>query len=81
LGNIYSAQFYNTARKEIKDFDAIVMKGELTKIKEWLSGKIYKYGKLLEPSEILKQVTGEEINSKYLTDYLENKYTDIYKLS
>jgi carboxypeptidase Taq len=81
LGNIYSAQFYNTARKEIKDFDTIVMKGELIKIKEWLSERIYKHGKLLEPSEILKQVTGEEINSKYLTDYLENKYTDIYKLS
>jgi len=81
LGNIYSAQLYNTARKEIKDFDAIVMKGELIKIKEWLSEKIYKHGKLLEPSEIIKQVTGEKINSKYLTDYLEKKYTDIYKLS
>lgn len=81
LGNIYSAQFYNTARKEIKDFDVLVEKGELIKIKDWLSEKIYKYGKLLEPSEILKQVTGEEINSKYLTDYLENKYKGIYKLS
>ncbi|KUO71124.1 MAG: peptidase M32 [Clostridia bacterium BRH_c25] len=80
LGNIYSAQFYNTAKKEIKDFDALVEKGELIKIKEWLSEKIYKYGKLLEPAEILKEVTGEEINPKYLSDYLENKYKVIYKL-
>lgn len=80
LGNIYSAQFFNTARKEIKDFDALIEKGELIKIKEWLSEKIHKHGKLLEPAEILMQVTGEEINPKYLIDYLENKYKEVYKL-
>lgn len=80
LGNIYSAQIYNTARKEIDDFDALIENGELIKIKEWLSEKIHKYGKLLEPAEILMQVTGEEINPKYLIDYLENKYKKIYNL-
>ncbi len=80
LGNIYSAQLYNTARKEIGDFDGLVRKGELTNIKEWLSEKVHKHGKLLEPSEIIKQVTGEDINSKYLVEYLENKYKGIYNL-
>jgi len=80
LGNIYSAQFYNAAQKEIKDFDALIENGELTKLKEWLSDKIYKYGKLLEPAEILMQVTGEEINPEYLIDYLENKYKEVYNL-
>jgi carboxypeptidase Taq len=80
LGNIYSAQLYNAARKEIKDFDNLVRQGELLKIKEWLAENIHKHGKLLEPGEILKQVTGEEINPQYLIDYLEEKYTDIYRL-
>ncbi|HOE57681.1 MAG TPA: carboxypeptidase M32, partial [Bacillota bacterium] len=80
LGNIYSAQLYNTARKEIKDFDSLVLNGELFKIKEWLAEKIHKHGKLLKPSEILMQVTGEEINPEYMIDYLENKYKEIYKL-
>lgn len=80
LGNIYSAQFYNAARKEIKDLDALIENGELIKLKDWLSEKIYKYGKLLEPSEILMQVTGEEINPEYLIDYLENKYKEVYNL-
>ncbi|MGE5632290.1 MAG: carboxypeptidase M32 [Caulobacteraceae bacterium] len=80
LGNIYSAQFYNTARREIKDFDHLLRRGKLIEIKEWLAEKIHKYGKLLEPAEILKAVTGEEINPKYLVEYLENKYKDIYKL-
>ncbi len=80
LGNIYSAQIYNAAKKETKDFDKLIEKGELIKIKEWLAENIHKYGKLLEPAEILKQVTGEEINPQYLIDYLENKYTKMYKL-
>lgn len=80
LGNIYSAQIYNTARKEIKDFDRLLENGELIRIKEWLAEKIHKYGKLLEPSELMKQATGEDINPKYLIEYLENKYKEIYGL-
>ena len=80
LGNIYSAQIYNAAKKEIKNFEELVEKGELIKIKDWLAEKIHKHGKLLKPEEILLQVAGEGINPKYLIDYLENKYKEIYKL-
>lgn len=80
LGNIYSAQIYNAARRDIKDFDSLIRNGELIKIKEWLAEKIHKHGKLLEPGEILKAVAGEEINAGYLVDYLESKYKEIYKL-
>lgn len=80
LGNIYSAQLYNAARRDIKDFDQLISRGDLIKIKEWLGEKVHKHGKLLEPGEILKAVTGEEINSSYLVEYLEKKYKEIYKL-
>jgi carboxypeptidase Taq len=80
LGNIYSAQIYNAIRKQFNNFDELIKNGELTKIKDWLSENIHKHGKLLTPAEILKSVTGEEINSGYLIDYLESKYKEIYKL-
>lgn len=79
LGNIFAAQLYNTAKKEIRDFDTLISKGELISIKKWLSEKIHKFGKLMEPSEIIKEATGEDINPTYLIDYLESKYKDIYK--
>ena len=81
LGNIYSAQIYNTIRKQFDDFDELIKAGELIKIKEWLGQNIHKHGKLLTPAEILKSVTGEEINPSYLIDYLENKYKKIYNLN
>jgi carboxypeptidase Taq len=80
LGNIYSAQIYHAIRKQFSNFDELIKKGELTKIKDWLGENIHKHGKLLTPTEILKSVTGEEINSGYLIDYLESKYKEIYNL-
>ncbi len=79
LGNIYSAQIYNSMKNQL-DLESLVKNGELLKIKEWLAENIHKHGKLLTPAEILKSVTGEEINPKYLIDYLESKYKEIYCL-
>lgn len=80
LGNIYSAQIYNAMRKQINNFDELIKTKQLTKITEWLGENIHKHGKLLTPAEILKSVTGEEINPAYLIDYLESKYREIYGL-
>lgn len=80
LGNIYSAQFYNAIIKELGNIDELIKKGELIKIKEWLGEKVHKHGKLLTPAEILKSVTGEEVNPRYLIKYLEDKYKAIYNL-
>ncbi|WP_379129790.1 carboxypeptidase M32 [Paenibacillus sp. sgz500958] len=80
LGNMYAAQIMHTLRKELPDFDELIASGNLLPIKEWLTGKIYVYGKSLTPSEIIEQVTGEPLNPDYLADYLEAKYTELYKL-
>lgn len=33
-----------------------------------------------KPAELIKKVTGEELNSKYFIDYLNKKYSEIYNL-
>ncbi|WP_079909063.1 carboxypeptidase M32 [Paenibacillus sp. 32352] len=80
LGNMYAAQIGRTLRKELPDFDQLIEGGKLLPIKDWLTDKIYQYGKELSPNEIILQVTGEELNPDYLVDYLTEKYSDIYKL-
>jgi carboxypeptidase Taq len=81
LGNMYSAQFWNSIRQAMPDFSERVARGDLLPIRDWLSGQIYRYGKLLTPSEIVRKVTGEDLTPSYLVDYLERKYKDIYRLS
>jgi len=80
LGNMYAAQITRTLRKELPDYDQLIEGGNLIPIKEWLSDRIYKYGKQLTPNEIIKQVTGEELNPDYLVQYFTEKFGDIYKL-
>ncbi|MDQ0915472.1 carboxypeptidase M32 [Paenibacillus sp. V4I5] len=78
LGNMYAAQFTHTLRKELPNFDSLIADGNLVPIKEWLTDKVYQHGKLLTPNEIIREVTGEELNPEYLVQYLEEKYQTVY---
>ncbi|MCF2720185.1 carboxypeptidase M32 [Paenibacillus sp. UKAQ_18] len=80
LGNMYAAQILATLRKELPNLDELIAAGELEPIKQWLTGRIYRYGKSRTPSELIVAITGEDLNPDYLADYLEEKYTSIYKL-
>ncbi len=80
LGNMYAAQILATLRKELPNLDELISAGELEPIKQWLTERIYRYGKSRTPSELIVAITGEDLNPDYLADYLEGKYTSIYKL-
>jgi carboxypeptidase Taq len=49
-------------------------------VKNWLTDKVYQYGKLRTPSELITGITGKALDPAYLVSYLERKYKDIYKL-
>lgn len=77
LGSAYSAQIFNSMKKDI-NIDEVLERGEMNRIREWLGEKIHRYGKLKETPEIIKEITGEELNPKYYIDYLKEKYSKIY---
>ncbi|MGL5100214.1 MAG: carboxypeptidase M32, partial [Fusobacteriaceae bacterium] len=79
LGNAYSLQILHAMKKDL-DVDALLKKGELEKIKDWLQKKIHIHGKSKTPEEIILAVTGESLNPKYYIDYLKDKYTLIYNI-
>ncbi|MCU6708227.1 carboxypeptidase M32 [Paenibacillus sp. J5C_2022] len=81
LGNMYAAQFADTLEKELKGIWDMVGRGDLLPIRDWLAERIYKYGKLRTPAELVQAVTGKPLDPQYLVDYLSRKYSDIYKLS
>ncbi|NBD23513.1 carboxypeptidase M32 [Paenibacillus glycinis] len=80
LGNMYAAQFTDTLERELPDFWELVEKGDLHPIKAWLTDKVYQYGKLRTPSELIEGITGKPLDPDYLVAYLKKKYTAIYKL-
>lgn len=80
LGNLYSAQILGAIQKDIPDFYDHIENGRFNVIQEWLKEKIHIHGKLYTPNELIVQVTGEELNAKYLVEYLEKKYSEVYGL-
>jgi len=80
LGNMYAAQIMDAARQAMPDLDERIASGDLLPLKEWLTDRVYRHGKLLRPSEIIERISGKPLDSAYLCDYLENKYREIYRL-
>lgn len=80
LGNIYGAQFLNKMQKDIPDIFTRIENGDLDSVHQWLKENIHKYGAVYTPQELIKKVTGEELNAKYFIEYLNKKYSEIYDL-
>ncbi len=74
FGNLYSAQFYDTIKKTIPNLDREISKGNFAPILLWLRKNIHSKGKTYRAGELVKKITGEDLNSKYFTEYLEHKY-------
>lgn len=79
LGSAYGAQIMRTVEKEL-DFETLIKENRINEITEWLTEKIYKFGRLLKPGDAVKAATGKDFDPQYFIDYLTEKYTKIYGL-
>jgi carboxypeptidase Taq len=80
VGTIYATIIYNHLLKINKNLPLEIRSGDFSNVKTWLNKNIHKYGNTMSAKEIIKKATGEELNSKDFTDYLNNKYKKIYDI-
>ncbi len=80
LGSAYSAQIAHAMKKDIKMFE-LVSKGNFAPIVNWLTEKIYRYGKLYDPEELIKKCCGAPFDPQYYIEYLKEKFGSIYGIS
>ena len=80
LGNIYAAQQFVRMREDIPDLDGHVAKGNIKPLADWVGRKVHAPGNLLPPSDLMERVTGAKADSTALLEYLEAKFTDMYRL-
>lgn len=79
LGSAYGAQIM-AKMKETVDVDTCIASGDLQPITDWLEAHIWKYGGTYDPMDLLKRCCGAPFDPSFFTDYLENKFTEIYDL-
>ncbi len=80
LGNLYGAQLLNTASQEIPDLDSHVRSGNMLGLKEWLRVNVHHPGRTLSASDLISKITGEDLSADYFLDYLDEKYSELYRL-
>jgi carboxypeptidase Taq len=80
LGNIYAAQFFAKAAKDLGDLSGQFAEGDFTPLLQWLRQQIHSQGKRYRPRQLVQAVTGEDLNPAYLINYLTKKFGELYDL-
>ena len=78
LGNIYDGVWRAKIDRDLPDWTGRIREGSFAEVKEWLTENVYRHGKLYDPEELVKRVTGRGLVVKPFIDYLEDKYKAIY---
>lgn len=81
LGNLYCAQFFETAMEEIPDMYEQFARGEFGTLKTWLNQNIHCHGQRFRAADLCVHVTGKPLSSDPLMRHLENKLKPIYGLA
>ena len=81
IGNIISVQLWQKLNAELPDLEAQISRGNFTELVGWLHENVHRHGGKYEPMDLLKRITGEELNAKPYLEYLTGKYSEIYGLS
>jgi carboxypeptidase Taq len=81
LGNLYAAQFWRQALRDLPGLTDDFAGGRFERLKTWLSDKIHNEGFKYYSPELCRRVTGEPLSHRPLLDYLYDKYRDIYGIT
>jgi carboxypeptidase Taq len=74
LGNVYAAQLFAAADREIGPLDDQFARGEFAPLREWLRERLHKQGMRWAPAVLVERATGEAPDPAYLVDSLERRY-------
>lgn len=80
LGNLVSAQLWEKIRKDIRNLDDQIRKGDFSELLGWLRNNIHQHGQKYQPQQLVEKVTGSKISPEPYVRYLTKKYSEIYGL-
>lgn len=78
IGNCYNAMYLKKLKEDLP-FEEKILNGDLECIKEWLKEHVFKHANVLTPKERIKEITGKQLTPKDFLEYLNEKYSKIYR--
>ena len=80
LGNLYAAQFYHSAGRDLSGLTDQIARGELLPLRDWLKRNIHLPGMTYRAGELVEHVTGLPLTADYFLAYIRDKYSSLYSL-
>lgn len=80
LGNLISAQLYETALKTHPEIPVDIERGNFQSLHHWLQENIYCHGRKYTATELLENVTGTPLSIEPFMTYIRSKFGELYKL-
>jgi carboxypeptidase Taq len=81
LGNLYAAQFFVQADKDLGGMQHAFAHGEFDPLRRWLNDKIHRQGECYTAGQLVERVSGQPLSHRYLIEYLQQKLEPLYGLS
>jgi carboxypeptidase Taq len=78
LGNMYAAQFFEQAKKDIPGLEAGFARGEFAPLLAWLRKNVHQHGMKYRAPELVKRVTGKPLSHDALLRHLQKKASELY---
>lgn len=75
-----SAQFLESARRDVPGLDGSLDQGDYAPLLGWLTENIYRHGRAYSGTELLMRTGGQDLTVGPYLDYLRSKFTDLYNL-
>jgi len=80
LGNLYAAQLFEAVRRDLPELDEDIRSGRFAPLRDWFRDKVWRHGAVHCPVELITLATGAAPSAEPFKRYLEDKFTDIYRL-
>ncbi len=81
LGNIYSRQIAARMEKDLREWRNQISNGNFRAVKQWLAKNVHSRGRLYDPADLIKRITGEDLSVKPYLTYLYDKFSKLYDFS
>ena len=79
-GNLIGVQIHNRMLSELPNCDELIQSGNFRPILDWLTEKVYGYGKLMPPKYLVEHIIGEPMKAQPWIDYATAKFSALYQL-
>lgn len=78
LGNLYAAQFHQSARAALPEMEKQIARGEFEPLREWLTRTLFLAGRRNSANELVAETTGHAPSVKPLLDELWSRCGELY---